>query len=255
MTGIGGFLQEFLYGYSGLRWESGDVRLAPSLNAQLRGMVLHDVSWRGRLFTVSISQHTTTVTLQAGSPLPVRTRAGVKTVAVGQPLSISTARPDLTDTSDVVRCAGAYGSSSVPGAVALAGVDGSIATDWQPLRMPATFTARVRGGGHRVSHLTLTWGHLWPGVKKPNVPPTAGPVRTLRASSYAVQVSLNARTWRTVAGVTNGNGTRDVVHFAPARARFVRLRLFAGGLKPLPKTKTDQNPPPTTPMLMEMTVG
>ena len=29
MTGIGGFLQEFLYGYSGLRWESGDVRAGP----------------------------------------------------------------------------------------------------------------------------------------------------------------------------------------------------------------------------------
>ena len=35
MTGIGGFLQEFLYGYSGLRMEANDVRLAPSLTGQL----------------------------------------------------------------------------------------------------------------------------------------------------------------------------------------------------------------------------
>ena len=30
MTGIGGFLQEFLYGYSGLRWEGNAVRLRPT---------------------------------------------------------------------------------------------------------------------------------------------------------------------------------------------------------------------------------
>ena len=41
MTGIGGFLQEFLYGYSGLRLGTGSVGLAPSLTAQLSGIVLH----------------------------------------------------------------------------------------------------------------------------------------------------------------------------------------------------------------------
>ena len=29
MTGIGGFLQEFLYGYSGLRWQGSAVQLSP----------------------------------------------------------------------------------------------------------------------------------------------------------------------------------------------------------------------------------
>ena len=29
MTGIGGFLQEFLYGYSGMRWNTGTVALSP----------------------------------------------------------------------------------------------------------------------------------------------------------------------------------------------------------------------------------
>ena len=67
MTGIGGFLQEFLYGYSGMRWENGEVALAPSLTSQLGGVVLHDVAWRGRTFTVSIGPKTTTVTLDSGS--------------------------------------------------------------------------------------------------------------------------------------------------------------------------------------------
>ena len=47
MTGIGGFLQEFLYGYSGIRWGTSAVTLAPSLNAQLSGVTLHNLRWRG----------------------------------------------------------------------------------------------------------------------------------------------------------------------------------------------------------------
>jgi len=59
MTGIGGFLQEFLYGYSGLRWGTGAVTLAPSLNAQLRGVTLRNLRWHGRTFTVAVGDHTT----------------------------------------------------------------------------------------------------------------------------------------------------------------------------------------------------
>ncbi len=35
-TGIGGFLQEFLYGYSGMRWNGSAVQLDPSLNGRDR---------------------------------------------------------------------------------------------------------------------------------------------------------------------------------------------------------------------------
>ena len=46
MTGIGGFLQEFLYGYSGMRFGAHAVTLAPSLTGQLGGVVLRGVSGR-----------------------------------------------------------------------------------------------------------------------------------------------------------------------------------------------------------------
>ncbi len=68
-TGIGGFLQEFLYGYSGLRWSARSVQLSPSLTGQLRGIVLRDLNWHGRVFTVSIGPVTTTVRLRTGPPL------------------------------------------------------------------------------------------------------------------------------------------------------------------------------------------
>ncbi|HJS96386.1 MAG TPA: glycosyl hydrolase family 65 protein, partial [Solirubrobacteraceae bacterium] len=77
MTGIGGFLQEFLYGYSGMRWNPGNVGLDPSLSSQIGGIVLHDVHWRGRTFQVAIGPQRTRVTLTGGAPLPVKTVSGV----------------------------------------------------------------------------------------------------------------------------------------------------------------------------------
>jgi F5/8 type C domain/Glycosyl hydrolase family 65, C-terminal domain len=255
MTGIGGFLQEFLYGYSGLRWQANDVALAPSLTHQLTGVVLHNLSWRGRVFTVSVGQRTTTVTLQSGASMPVSTPRGTLVLTAGQPLQIPTARPDLRATRDVVRCRPARASNAEPGAPALAAVDGSSATDWQAARLPATITVPLGSAPRRISRVTVVWGRLWPGVKKANVPPAPGPVKTLRASSYTVQASLNGKNWRTVASVT-GVTTRitDVLRLSPVRARYIRLRLTKGGLKPIKKTKTNKNPPPTTPMVMELTV-
>src|SRR5204863_10097667 len=60
-TGIGGFLQEFLYGYSGLRWSARSVRLSPSLTRQLRGIVLRGLNWHGRVFTVAVGPAATAV--------------------------------------------------------------------------------------------------------------------------------------------------------------------------------------------------
>jgi hypothetical protein len=91
---------------------------------------------------------------------------------------------------------------------------------------------------------------------RPNVKPAPGPVKTLRASNYTVAVSANGRRWQTVATVTGvTRRTTDVLRFAPIRARYVRLLLPRGSQKPLRKTKTNPNPPPTTPMLLELTVA
>ena len=63
MTGIGGFLQEFLYGYSGLRWQGSAVHLSPTLSGPITGVTLRDLSWHGRTFTVAIQRDRATVTL------------------------------------------------------------------------------------------------------------------------------------------------------------------------------------------------
>ncbi len=236
MTGIGGFLQEFLYGYSGMRWENGEVALAPSLTSQLGGVVLHDIAWRGRTFTVSIGPKTTTVTLDSGSALPIGTPSGREIVSPGQTLRLQTARPDLAHTNDLVRCQSASASSAQPGAPALAAVDGSPATDWEPTTVPATLTVPTAAGPQQVSRAVVRWGREWPPAPGPNIPPPPGPVKTLRASSYKLQVSSGGSTWQTVASVSGQQtGTRDVLQFKPVSAKFVRIKITAStnGTPPL----------------------
>jgi len=104
MTGIGGFLQEFLYGYSGLRWDSNAVDLSPSITSQLGGVVLHGLSWHGRRFTVAIGQHTTAITLNSGGILPVKTGFTTHHVGSGRTLVVVTRRPDLAHATDAVGC-------------------------------------------------------------------------------------------------------------------------------------------------------
>jgi trehalose/maltose hydrolase-like predicted phosphorylase len=235
MTGIGGFLQEFLYGYSGLRWKTNAVQLAPSLTGQLGAIVLHGLTWHGRRFTVAIGPHTTTVTLTSGAALPVETPTGLRHVGAGRTLTMVTRRPDLSVTTDAVRCGDASATTAQPGAPALAAVDGSSATDWQPSTDPATLMVSLPGGPQTVSTATVQWGQVWPSAPAPNQPPPPGPVAILRASTYTVAVSDDGRAWRTVATVTGRTtGTTDVVHFAATRVRYVALHVTAS---------TDMQPP------------
>ncbi len=228
MTGIGGFLQEFLYGYSGLRWGTGAISLSPSLSGGITGVVLHDLSWHGSKFTVSVGSGRTTVKLTGGPALRVMTPAGLRVVRRGSSLSLKTRRPDLSKTSDAARCGRASASSAQPGAPALAAVDGSPATDWQPQTLPATLTVTLRGKLQRVRKVTLAWGRQWPPAPGPNIPPPPTPVKTVRASSYVLYVSGDGRHWRKVASVSGRTGrVVDVLRFKAVKARFVKLVMTA----------------------------
>jgi len=224
MTGIGGFLQEFLYGYSGMRFGTDSVALAPSLTAQLQGVVLNNVVWHGRKFTVTINRRSTTVTLTGGGPLTITTPLGRRVVRRGHPLTLLTARPDLTATNDRLSCAPTHASSSAPGAPSLAAVDGSTATDWSPVSLPATLTATVRGS-KPVRRAVVTWGRQWPAVLTPNVKPAPGPVIVRRATSYSLLVSTDGSHWRVLTTVTGRTGTTDTLTFRRQKIRFVRLQI------------------------------
>ena len=227
MTGIGGFLQEFLYGYSGLRWSTNGVGLAPSLTRQLRGIVLHGLAWHGTRFTVAIGQTDTRVRVDSGPALPVRLATGTRTVASGATLTVPTNRPDLTPTTDLARCRPATASSAQPGSDPLSAVDGSPATGWQSTGTGATLTVPLAAPSS-LSAAVLTWGQEFPSPPGPNQPPPAGPVTTLRATDYDLAVSVDGRTWTTVAQVRGrATGTMDTLSWRPLPARFVRLTVTA----------------------------
>ncbi len=216
MTGIGGFLQEFLYGYSGLRWLPTSVGLNPSMAGQLSGIVLRGLSWRGRQFTVSIGSSTTTVTVTAGRGLVLSTPTGRRVLNRGHSLVIPTRRPDRTVTTDAVRCGRASATSSVPGAPPLAAVDGSTATAWQPSAIPATVTIALPIAT-LVRTATVRWG------------PRS------RASSYTLQVSQDGVSWRTVAAVAGRtSGSVDAINFVASDARFLRVQITAATGTQLP---------------------
>jgi trehalose/maltose hydrolase-like predicted phosphorylase len=235
MTGIGGFLQEFLYGYSGMRWNPHAVQLDPSLTSQLRGVTLHALRWRGRIFSVDVGRSTTRVTVQSGSPLPVTVRGLMHRVSTGSPLVVHTRRPDRGHTADLLRCQSPTATSAQPLGPALAAVDGSPATFWLPDALPAAISVPL-DRTQRVDHAVLTWGREWPGPPAPNVPPPPRPVLTLRAVSYDLLVSADGTSWHTVAQVRNRKtGLRDVLSFAPTSARFVKVRIYSSTRHTVPK--------------------
>ncbi|MGI5227781.1 glycosyl hydrolase family 65 protein [Actinoallomurus sp. CA-142502] len=93
-TGEGGYLQEFLYGFTGLRWGTDSITINPFLPPQLPGVDITGVKWQGRTFDLSVGQQATKLTLRSGPPLPVRTADGsVRKVTPGKTLQTPTRHP------------------------------------------------------------------------------------------------------------------------------------------------------------------
>lgn len=208
LTGIGGFMQVFQYGFSGLRFAEDSIRLDPSLAPQQHGVTLPDLKWQGRTFTVAIRPRTTTVTLRSGAPLPITTPGGKLTVSQGEGITIPTRRPDLQPTDDLARCQRVTASPSVAGDDPVAAVDGTAATPW-----------------------IATEPHAWLAVQL-SKPTDISSVDVTRGNSdpfrYTVEVSTDGNSWHTVATAPATSTGIDHFSFAPTTARFVRLS-FPGG--------------------------
>ncbi|MFT8592941.1 MAG: glucodextranase DOMON-like domain-containing protein [Bifidobacterium sp.] len=90
LTGAGGFLQEFYYGYTGLRWGTNGVTLNPILPSSLDHITVKGLQYQGSTFDVAITKDTTTVTVTDGSALTVTDRG---TASAGNPLTFATRTP------------------------------------------------------------------------------------------------------------------------------------------------------------------
>jgi hypothetical protein len=208
LTGVGGFLQVFEYGYSGLRFTPNAIKLDPSLSPQLQGITLNNLQWQGRVFTVTIGPRSTQLNLTSGSAMPVQAPTGPVTVAPGQTITIATRRPDLQPTNDLARCQQVTASSFVPGDDPVAAVDGSTATPWEATSPQATLTVQL--------------------AKKTNI----NSVTVNRAGSgsfaYNVETSTDGSSWHVVATAPATSTGTDQFTFKPTQAQFVRLD-FPGG--------------------------
>jgi trehalose/maltose hydrolase-like predicted phosphorylase len=206
-TGIGGFLQEFQYGYTGLRWNGSAVQLSPTLPAQIPGITVRDLAWHGRRFTVAIGGRTTKVTLDSGGPLPVQADGMTRVLRGHASMVIPTRRPDLAATTDLTRCQPATASYPAAGAV-----DGSSVTSWQPVSLPATLDVRL-SHPQRVSAAQVTFGRTG-------------------CTACSVWVSADGRSWQQVAGVSGVTASTQTVQFAPVQASYVRLAVDSGQAVP-----------------------
>jgi trehalose/maltose hydrolase-like predicted phosphorylase len=217
LTGEGGFLQEFLFGYPGLRWREDRLRVDPMLPPQLAGgLQVTGLRWQGRVLDVALRPEGTTLTLRSGAPARIETPGGVRTVSAGTPLTLPTrtAGP-LPD--DVLRCRPATGIADPSGPPAAA-VDGTTATAWTSGADPATASELTvtLPRATTLSRVTATWAEVRP------------------LAPYQVQVRTGGA-WRTVATVPASTGDVDRVTFAAVAADAVRLSIPAtrlGGSNP-----------------------
>ena len=218
-TGAGGFLQEFLYGYSGLRWRAHAVRLDPSLPPQLSGVSLHAVHWRGRVLSVDVGRAETQVRLRSGPSLVVNVRGNRRVLAHRDPLTVRTRTPDARPTGDLARCR-AVVARPATAEPAEAAVDGTDTTTWLA-EQPGTAVTVDLGRVRTPASIVITR----PPVLAIASTEVGGEAETGPTDSAGerVQVSADGSTWTTVAQVTDPD-LRDVVPLDGDPVRFVRVR-------------------------------
>ena len=215
-TGAGGFLQEFLYGYTGFRWRGDGVWLDPSLPPQLTGVRASAIHWRGRRLGVAVGPRTTTVTLKSGRPVRVSTPDGSHVLRSA--LVLPTRRPDLRPTNDLARCRTATASPATP-EPAEAAVDGAVITQWIGEDPSAAVTVDL-GRARPLAEVTLVRNAVTtypapPGGDKGVTKPTV-------SADARVQVSEDAHAWRTL-GTIDGTRLHGTVTGDGSPARYVRL--------------------------------
>jgi hypothetical protein len=203
MTGEGGYLQEFLYGFTGLRWGTDSITITPTLPPQLPGVDLAGLKWHGRTFDLSVRQKTTALTLRSGPSLPVAVGDGpVRLVGPGTTLRVNTRETATAPTSDLARCQPVSASSADPSYPAVAAIDGTDGTWWQAARRGAT--------------LTIDLGKVTPVSQIEIRTPSS-------TTAYTVQASADGKHWLTIVSQDHtALSTTTHAVLPAANARYIR---------------------------------
>lgn len=211
-TSEGGYLQEFLYGFTGLRWETGSVEIDPSLPPQLPGVDLTGLKWQGRVFDLTVGQKTTELHLTSGPALPVTVADGsVRSVKPGSTLTIPTRQTNQSATTDIARCQTVSASSADPSHPAVGAVDGTGSVGWSSANTatgPQWLEVDL-GKSYDVNQVTLDWGAAF-------------------AKGYQIQTSANGKSWTTVYSTSTGSGGTDDLKVT-GTGRYIRMNATVPG--------------------------
>ncbi|MBO0867310.1 MAG: discoidin domain-containing protein [Micromonosporaceae bacterium] len=200
-TGAGGYLQEFLYGYTGLRWSADSLDLNPLLPPQLPSLELTGLHWQGRTFDITIGHTSTELTLREGAAMPVTVGGGTQTVAPSKTIRIPTRDPNASPTDDLARCATVTATSVDPSYPASGAVDGTNVTSW-----------RATSGG---ASLTITLD------KKLRVNQVEVTSATGRTTPYTILGSVNGESWTVLGQQEAGEAATSTIDIG-ADVRYLR---------------------------------
>jgi trehalose/maltose hydrolase-like predicted phosphorylase len=227
VTGAGGFLQEFLYGYTGLRWRTDGLWLDPSLPPQLDGVTLAALPWRGRTVKIEVRPGGTALTLLSGPPMRIDSPAGSTMLSADAPVTLKTRLPAGGESDNLALCRPAV-DSAAGAEPAMAANDGSNATVWIGSKPGQTLTIDL---GREVFLDTVTVTRppaLAVAGKSMLGPALATPVIVTpdKSAGEVVEISLDAKNWTSIGHVA-APGLSDVL---PADGRSARyLRFSASG--------------------------
>lgn len=168
-TGAGGFLQMFPFGFAGLRWSPSALVLNPTLPPQLsEGITLRGIYFQGRSLMIVIGPRDTTVTLQKGAPMRIRTAGDMLTLRVHQTVKLPTFQPDLDSTGNLALCRPVAASSATRANPPVAAVDGNMVTDWRATSEKSSLQIRLNVRAPRqaktvkTSRAVIHWGSTRP---------------------------------------------------------------------------------------------
>ena len=96
MTGSGGFMQTFPFGFAGYRFREDSVFLSPFMPAQaidgapLSLVYIKGLNWQNRVLNIAIRPEKTSVSLVHGKPLTVSTACASLKLRSDEPLILNT---------------------------------------------------------------------------------------------------------------------------------------------------------------------
>jgi trehalose/maltose hydrolase-like predicted phosphorylase len=231
LTGAGGFLQEFLYGYAGIRWRPDALWLDPSLPPQLGGVTLGAVHWRGSTVRIAVRPEGTTVTLLSGPAMRIDSPDRSDTLSPDAQLMLTTRLSASMPTVNLALCRPA--AASAPGAdPASAANDGSNATMWTATNPGQSLTIDL-GREVSVDRVTVTRpavfavpgsSLLGPAMAMPVLVPAAG------SAGEQVEISADAKSWSLIGHVA-APGIVDTLPADGRGARYLRLSAPDAGPK------------------------